>query len=126
MATAFVAAASSSSPGATNMRRSGGAISKTPEEAAEFCETPDGAAFSGCWYLATNGCLPFADAWDIDAITRRVNGDAMEAAGLRRQYSDEMLSRLREYAATVAQRRRPSRRRSPLDRATCRTRERGL
>jgi predicted chitinase len=80
----------------------GRAISKTPEEAAEFCETPDGAAFSGCWYLATNGCLLFADAWDIDAITRRVNGDAMEAADLRRQYSDEMLSRLREYAATVA------------------------
>jgi hypothetical protein len=28
--------------------------------------------------------------------TLLVNGDAMEAAGLRRQYSDEMVSRLRE------------------------------
>lgn len=80
----------------------GRAIGKTPEEAAEFCETPDGAASSGCWYLAANGCLPLADAWDIDAITRRVNGEAMEAAGARRQYSDEMLSRLREYAAAAA------------------------
>ncbi len=78
------------------------AIGKTPEEAAEFCETPDGAAWSGCWYLASNGCLPLADEWDIDAITRRVNGGAMEAAGLRRQYSDEMVSRLREYAAGAA------------------------
>jgi predicted chitinase len=80
----------------------GQAIGKTAEEAAEFCETPDGAAASGCWYLAANGCLPLADAWDIDAITRRVNGEAMEAAGARRQYSDEMLSRLREYAAAAA------------------------
>ncbi len=82
----------------------GRAIDKTPEQAAEFCETTEGAAFSGCWYLASNGCLPLADQWDIDAITRRVNGDAMEAAGLRREYSDEMVSRLREYAATAAQR----------------------
>jgi predicted chitinase len=75
----------------------GRAIGKTPEEAADFCETKEGAACSGCWYLASNGCLPLADNWDIDAITRRVNGDAMEAAGLRRQYSDEMVSRLREW-----------------------------
>lgn len=79
----------------------GRAIGKTPEQAADYCETNEGAAFSGCWYLASNGCLPLADAWDIDAITRRVNGDAMEAAGLRRQYSDEMVSRLREYAAAA-------------------------
>jgi predicted chitinase len=78
------------------------AIGKTPEEAAAFCDTTEGAALSGCWYLASNGCLPLADAWDIDAITRRVNGDAMEAAGLRRQYSDEMVSQLRDYRARAA------------------------
>ncbi len=79
------------------------AIGKTAEQAAEFCDTTEGAASSGCWYLASNGCLALADQWDIDAITRRVNGDAMEAEGLRRQYSDEMVSRLRQHAATVAQ-----------------------
>ena len=78
------------------------AIGRTAEQAADFCDTTEGAAFSGCWYLASNGCLALADQWDIDAITRRVNGDAMEAAGLRRQYSDEMVSRLRQYGATVA------------------------
>ena len=81
----------------------GRAVGRTPEQAAEFCDTTEGAALSGCWYLASNGCLPLADQWDIDAITRRVNGDAMEAAGLRRRYSDEMVSRLREYAGAVAQ-----------------------
>jgi predicted chitinase len=78
------------------------AIGRTAEQAAEFCDTAQGAAFSGCWYLASNGCLPLADQWDIDAITRRVNGDAMEAAGLRREYSDEMVSRLREDASAAA------------------------
>jgi predicted chitinase len=73
----------------------GRAIGKTAEEAAAFCETHEGAAWSGCWYLARNGCLPLADAWDIDAITRRVNGPAMEAAGERLRYSDAMLNELR-------------------------------
>ena len=68
------------------------AIGRTAEQAADFCDTTEGAAFSGCWYLASNGCLPLADQWDIDAITRRVNGDAMEAAGLRRRYSDDMVT----------------------------------
>jgi predicted chitinase len=77
------------------------AIGGTAEQAAELCDTTDGAALSGCWYLASNGCLPLADQWDIDAITRRVNGDAMEAAGLRRQYSDEMVGRLRQYATSM-------------------------
>jgi predicted chitinase len=80
----------------------GRAIGRTPEQAADFCDTTDGAVFSGCWYLASNGCLPLADQWDIDAITRRVNGDAMEAAGLRRQYSDEIVSQLREYMSEPA------------------------
>ena len=74
----------------------GRAIGKTAEEAADFCETREGAAWSGCWYLASNGCLPLADAWDIDAITARVNGPAMEAAGERRRYSDAMLNELRD------------------------------
>ena len=74
----------------------GRAIGKTAEEAADFCVTHEGAAWSGCWYLASNGCLPLADAWDIDAITRLVNGPAMEAAGERRRYSDAMLKELRD------------------------------
>ncbi len=69
-------------------------INKTAEEAAQYCETIDGAALSGCWYLATRGCLPFADSWDIDEITRRVNGSAMLGANQRREYSDDMLKHL--------------------------------
>jgi len=69
-------------------------IGKTVEEAAAYCETPEGAAVSGCWYLSTRGCLPLADSWDIDEITRRVNGAAMLGASQRRAFSDAMLKAL--------------------------------
>jgi predicted chitinase len=49
----------------------------TAEQAARYCETPAGAAMSGCWYLASKGCLPLADVWALSQITRKVNGAAM-------------------------------------------------
>jgi predicted chitinase len=48
-----------------------------PEAAAAYLESPEGAAVSGCWYLAKHGCLEHADNWEISAITRIVNGRAM-------------------------------------------------
>jgi predicted chitinase len=70
----------------------GNAIGKSPEEVSDFCETPEGAAMSGCWYLATRGCLPFADAWNIDKITLRVNGRAMVDKEKRLAFSNAFLS----------------------------------
>ncbi len=72
----------------------GQSIGKTAEDAADLCRLPEGAALSGCWYLKLNGCLPLADVWDIDAITRRVNGKAMLKAKDRRTFSYAMLSAL--------------------------------
>jgi predicted chitinase len=72
----------------------GRTINKTPEDAAVYCESMDGAAVSACWYLASRGCLPFADSWDIDEITLRVNGHAMEGAEQRRAYSNSILKHL--------------------------------
>jgi predicted chitinase len=72
----------------------GRTINKTAEEAVQYCESTEGAAVSACWYLASRGCLPFADSWDIDEITLRVNGHAMEGAEQRRAYSDAMLKHL--------------------------------
>lgn len=43
---------------------------KTPE----YLETPEGAAMSAGWYWATNGLNALADADDIKAITKRING----------------------------------------------------
>jgi len=72
----------------------GRTINKTAEDAAAYCESTEGAAVSACWYLASRGCLPFADSWDIDEITLRVNGRAMEGAEQRRAYSNSMLKHL--------------------------------
>jgi predicted chitinase len=72
----------------------GGMLNKTAAEAASYCETTEGAAMSGCWYLSTRGCLPFADTWNIPVITRRVNGSAMVGGELREKYSQDMLKHL--------------------------------
>ena len=80
--------------GRNDYAKFGAAIGKSAEQAAQFCETPAGAAMSGCWYLAVNGCLPLADAWAISKITRSVNGAAMLENNQRIAYSNEFLSAL--------------------------------
>ena len=72
----------------------GSALRMTAEEAAVYCEKPLGAAMSGCWYLASRGCLVRADHWMISEITRLVNGPAMLEASQRLEYSDAMLNAL--------------------------------
>ncbi|BCG73357.1 hypothetical protein MesoLj113a_45150 [Mesorhizobium sp. 113-1-2] len=66
----------------------------TPEEAATYCESIEGAAMSGSWYLSSRGCLVLADSWLINNITRRVNGSAMVGANQRLSYSNSMLKAL--------------------------------
>jgi predicted chitinase len=72
----------------------------TAEEAAAYCEQPVGAAMSGCWYLASRGCLVRADHWLISEITRLVNGPAMLDAEQRLEYSDAMLKALGRVVVT--------------------------
>jgi predicted chitinase len=75
----------------------GSTLGMTPEEAAAYCEQPVGAAMSGCWYLASRGCLVRADHWLISDITSSVNGAAMVGAEQRREYSDAMLKALGDW-----------------------------
>ena len=70
------------------------AIGKTPEAASDYCESPEGAAVSGCWYLSSRQCLPLADAWHNDDITRRVNGRAMLGAARRAATANALLAAL--------------------------------
>jgi putative chitinase len=50
---------------------------RSPEEIADWCGTPDGAAASACWYWTSQALNPLADTWDLAGITVRVNGRAM-------------------------------------------------
>ena len=66
----------------------------TADQAAHHCETPAGAAMSGCWYLSSRGCLPLADVWALSKITRKVNGVAMLENNQRIAYSNAFLGAL--------------------------------
>ena len=72
----------------------GAAIGMTAERAAQYCETPEVAAMSGCWYLSSRGCLEFADTWNLSEITKRVNGSAMLGNDERIEFSNEVLQSL--------------------------------
>jgi predicted chitinase len=80
--------------GRNEYTRFGASVGVSPEQASQYLETPAGAAMSGCWYLSSNGCLPFADSWNISEITRRVNGSAMEGNSIRIAYSNAFLQSL--------------------------------
>ena len=72
----------------------GTTVGMTAEQAAAYCETPVGAATSGCWYLSTRGCLPYADSWNLGKITLLVNGKAMVDYATRVAFSNAMLKAL--------------------------------
>mgnify|MGYP003335466583 FL=1 len=46
----------------------------TPEEAAEYMGTFEGAAQSACWFWETNKLNQWADKGDILTLTKRING----------------------------------------------------
>lgn len=46
----------------------------SPEEAADYIETPRGAVHSACWFWTTNDLNKFADANDLIGMTKRING----------------------------------------------------
>jgi predicted chitinase len=72
----------------------GATIGKSAEDAAAYCQTTEGAAMSGCWYLSSRGCLPLSDAWEISAVTRKVNGAAMLGNAQRIAFAEQMLKHL--------------------------------
>lgn len=53
------------------------AMQMSTEEAASYCETAEGAAMSGCWYLSWRNLTGAMDEWRLSDVTRGVNGSAM-------------------------------------------------
>ena len=46
----------------------------SPEEAAEYMGTFEGAAQSACWFWETNNLNQWADKGDIVTLTKKING----------------------------------------------------
>lgn len=44
------------------------------EDAPGYIETPRGAVHSACWFWFVNDCNTYADASDIEGLTKRING----------------------------------------------------
>ena len=59
----------------------------TPEEAAEYMQTFEGAAQSACWFWETNKLNALADAGDILTMTKRINGGTIGLADREKHYA---------------------------------------
>ena len=60
--------------GKTNYSWFAASLEISPEEAAEYTQTFEGAAQSACWFWETNKLNKEADAGDIKTMTRKING----------------------------------------------------
>lgn len=60
--------------GRWNYEKFGSSIGKTAEEAAAYMETKKGAMESALWFWKVNNLNRFADANDIEGMSRAVNG----------------------------------------------------
>lgn len=80
--------------GKTEYQQFAKALNKPIEEVLAWCESPRGAAISGCWYLSTRGCLPLADRWELEHLTELVNGHAKVDLARRIKLSGAILEAL--------------------------------
>ena len=62
-------------------------LSITPEEAAEYMQTFEGAAQSACWYWENTSLNKLADAGDILTMTKRINGGTIGLADRQKHYA---------------------------------------
>lgn len=60
--------------GKTNYTWFAASLEISPEEAAEYTQTFEGAAQSACWFWETNKINTFADKNDIVGMTKKING----------------------------------------------------
>jgi putative chitinase len=67
----------------------------SPEDAAAWLETKKGSAASATWFWSVNSLNWSADIWNIDAITRRING-GLNSADQRRKLCEAALDALRD------------------------------
>jgi len=63
--------------GRGNYRAAGSALGLPLEQNPDRVAEPEAAVLVGAWYWEANGLNALADRWQLDAITRGINGAAM-------------------------------------------------
>ena len=74
--------------GRTNYTWFAASLQITPEEAAEYMQTFEGAAQSACWFWETNNLNRFADTEDILNMTKVINGGTLGLADRQAHYEE--------------------------------------
>ena len=72
--------------GKTNYTWFAASLEISPEEAAEYTQTFEGAAQSACWFWETNKLNELADKGDILAMTKRINGGTIGLEDRKKHY----------------------------------------
>ena len=72
--------------GKTNYTWFAASLEISPEEAAEYTQTFEGAAQSACWFWETNKINAFADKGDIVGMTKRINGGTIGLEDRKKHY----------------------------------------
>jgi len=72
--------------GKTNYAWFAASLEISPEEAAEYTQTFEGAAQSACWFWETNKINAFADKGDIVGMTKRINGGTIGLEDRKKHY----------------------------------------
>lgn len=73
--------------GRNNFTAFGKDIGMTPEQAADYVRTKEGAFESACWFWKKNNLAKFADADDIDGMSKKVNGGTIGIEDRRTRYA---------------------------------------
>jgi putative chitinase len=73
--------------GRNNFTAFGRGIGMTAEQAADYVRTKRGALESACWFWKKNNLARFADADDIDGMSRKVNGGTIGLEDRRARYT---------------------------------------
>ncbi|AWI53225.1 glycoside hydrolase family 19 [Aquabacterium olei] len=72
--------------------RAGRELGRPYLEQPDLLLQPSDACLSAAWYWKVCGCNELADARQLDAITKAINGPAMDQAARRRTEANEMLA----------------------------------
>lgn len=80
--------------GRTNYTQAAAGTGRPYVDQPDLVAEPSDACLSAAWYWHSRKLNDMADSWQIDAITKAVNGRRMLHADLRRQYSEQALQAL--------------------------------
>jgi putative chitinase len=76
--------------GKNNYTRFAEAICKDIDDVVEYAETPEGAAMSAGWFWSSNNLNRAADAGDVLAATKRINGGTNGLAQRQIAYNEAL------------------------------------